>query len=122
GRPGRPPPGGGATPPARGGGRGAAAPPPMGWGRGRPPGGGAPAGAPRSVGAGRSSTMQFHSPQSGQRPSHLELSNPQAWQAKTDRTRVGTGGVYRTTASQRVRSPARGVKRDSIPTIWPPST
>src|SRR5262245_11091406 len=25
----------------------------------------------------------FHSPQSGQRPSHFELSNPQAWQAKT---------------------------------------
>ena len=34
-------------------------------------------------GAGRSSMKLFHSPQSGQRPSHFELSKPQAWQAKT---------------------------------------
>ncbi len=34
----------------------------------------------------RSSARLFHSPQSGQRPSHLELSKPQAWQAKNVRT------------------------------------
>jgi hypothetical protein len=34
----------------------------------------------------RSSTKLFHSPQSGQRPSHFELSNPQAWQTKTERS------------------------------------
>src|SRR5262249_25337201 len=31
----------------------------------------------------RSSTKLFHSPQSGQRPSHFELSKPQAWHWKT---------------------------------------
>ena len=50
-------------------------------GSGRPlPGGGAT--------SCRSSTKLFHSPQSGQRPSHFELSKPQAWQAKTVRTFV----------------------------------
>ena len=50
-------------------------------GSGRPlPGGGAT--------SCRSSTKLFHSPQSGQRPSHFELSKPQAWQAKNVRTLV----------------------------------
>ena len=51
------------------------------------------AAAPASCGSGRplpgagwascrSSAKLFHSPQSGQRPSHFELSKPQAWQAK----------------------------------------
>src|SRR5512143_2267452 len=36
----------------------------------------------------RSSTKLFHSPQSGQRPSHFELPKPQAWQTKTVRILV----------------------------------
>src|SRR5438445_211390 len=46
------------------------------------------AGRPRAAVASsrRSSTKLFHSPQSGQRPSHFELSRPQAW-AVPSRTR-----------------------------------
>ena len=35
------------------------------------------------AGARRSSTKEFHSPQSGQRPSHFGDAAPQDWQAKT---------------------------------------
>ena len=38
---------------------------------------------PAGAGCCRSSAKLFHSPQSGQRPSHFELSKPQAWHAKT---------------------------------------
>ena len=63
----------------------------------------------------RSSTRLFHSPQSGQRPSHLELSKPQAWQAKTVRTlvmgrrsesRVDAGALGRPLAGASVMRPA----------------
>src|SRR5436309_7335722 len=52
------------------------------------------AGRPRAAGASsrRSSTKLFHSPQSGQRPSHFELSSPQAWQAKRTRTLLMAAG------------------------------
>src|SRR5687768_15878093 len=67
--------------------RSASAPSITSYGVGRPPISRAEPGA-RPFPAGgarvcRSSTKLFHSPQSGQRPSHLELSNPQAWQEKT---------------------------------------
>ena len=35
------------------------------------------------AGSRRSSTNEFHSPQSGQRPSHFGETAPQDWQAKT---------------------------------------
>src|SRR6266581_7016677 len=52
------------------------------------------AGRPRAADASsrRSSTRLFHSPQSGQRPSHFELSRPQAWQAKRTRTLLMAAG------------------------------
>src|SRR5438445_9862867 len=52
------------------------------------------AGRPRAAVASsrRSSTKLFHSPQSGQRPSHFELSRPQAWQAKRTRTLLMAAG------------------------------
>src|SRR6185295_3906881 len=56
----------------------------------------------------RSSTKLFHSPQSGQRPSHLLLSKPHAWQPKT----VLNFGDEAMPRSMRSGPDKRGLDRD----------